>query len=351
MTVQRPLSRVAFLLAVATIAPQAARAAWGPGWQLVDLASPPGAYALGYVPPGLPPGPVPAVVFLHGQGSSPDGWRPLLEPVADELGVVLLVPRSDQPIGWGVGADDLILVQSLGALRAGVDVDPARLGIAGHSAGGAYAIEYAYSTRAPFVAVFALASPYRTVVRLADPTGPPPLRLYYGTQDANYVNGAGDLLSAMLTARGVAVTPEVAPGFGHSTWPASTLRDGFAFLVGQPRPACLPGPTALCLRDGRFRVEATWDTGTAAGAAQGSELSDESGTFWFFSPQNLELDVKVLAGCPVNGRFWVFAAGLTDVGVTLAVTDTASGQRVEYRNPRGTPFAPIQDTGAFATCP
>jgi hypothetical protein len=65
----------------------------------------------------------------------------------------------------------------------------------------------------------------------------------------------------------------------------------------------------------------------------------------------VELVVKALDGCSFNGRHWIFAGGLTDVAVTLTVTDTRSGEVKTYRNPLGTPFAPIQDTGAFPSCP
>lgn len=346
----RPRLAPAIALTLALLGARGASAAPAPGWHTFALVET-GSRTLLYVPPGLGPGPVPAVVFLHGQGGDPAGWISELEPIADELGVVLLLPKSDASIGWGVGADDVVMEEALARLRAEVEVDPARLGIAGFSAGAAYAVEYAYSVRSPFVAVFAHSSPYRTVVRLADPVGPPPLRLHYGSQDPNYLNGAPGLLTTMLAGRGVAVTSEIAAGYDHASWDPDSFRDGFAFLVGQPVPSCQPGPDALCLRGGRFRVEATWDSGEASGDAHAVELSDESGTFWFFSADNLELDVKVLDGCALNGRYWVFAAGLTNVGVRLAVTDTATGERVEYRNPRGTAYAPVQDTGALRGCP
>jgi hypothetical protein len=35
----------------------------------------------------------------------------------------------------------------------------------------------------------------------------------------------------------------------------------------------------------------------------------------------------------------------------LTVTDTQTGTIETYTNPQGTPFEPIQDTNAFATCP
>jgi len=78
----------------------------------------------------------------------------------------------------------------------------------------------------------------------------------------------------------------------------------------------------------------------------------DSGLFWFFAPDNLEVFAKVLNACvdPFQ-HYWVFASGLTNVGVRLHVDDTASGQTRLYENTAGTAFPPIQDTSAFATCP
>ena len=80
-------------------------------------------------------------------------------------------------------------------------------------------------------------------------------------------------------------------------------------------------------------------------------LTGDAGYFWFFSANNVETVVKVLNACSAAApRFWVFAAGLTDVGVQLTVTDTQTGAVKVYNNPIGTPFQPIEDTNAFATC-
>ena len=58
--------------------------------------------------------------------------------------------------------------------------------------------------------------------------------------------------------------------------------------------------------------------------------------------------LKVLDGCALNQHRWVFAAGLTDVGVTMSVTDTETGVEKLYGNPVGTAFQPVQDLEAFA---
>jgi hypothetical protein len=61
--------------------------------------------------------------------------------------------------------------------------------------------------------------------------------------------------------------------------------------------------------------------------------------------------IKVLDACSFSDTFWVFAGGLTNVEVYLRVTDTKTGELQTYGNPLSTPFQPIQDTSAFATCP
>jgi CSLREA domain-containing protein len=113
---------------------------------------------------------------------------------------------------------------------------------------------------------------------------------------------------------------------------------------------CVPGGNVLCLRDGRFRVEVSFQT-AATGALQkagGVTLTSESGYFWFFDRDNVEVTVKVLDGCGLNNRFWVFAAGMTNVRVVLTVTDTVTGSTKTYNNPLGRTYRTILDTSALA---
>ncbi len=117
---------------------------------------------------------------------------------------------------------------------------------------------------------------------------------------------------------------------------------------------CAAGPSTLCLSRGRFRVEISWRDfagATGVGWVAPSAGTADSGLFWFFAPENWELLVKVLDGCGLNGRYWVFAAATTNVEFTLAVTDTTTGLVRRYRNGLGTAAAAITDTSAFATCP
>lgn len=116
--------------------------------------------------------------------------------------------------------------------------------------------------------------------------------------------------------------------------------------------SCAEDPTHLCLNGGRFRVSVTWRTDTgAAGTGQAVRLTGDTGYFWFFDRENLEVVVKALNACGLNRRFWIFAAGLTSVRTEITVEDTTTGVTKRYTNPLGTPFQPIQDTQAFATCP
>jgi hypothetical protein len=96
----------------------------------------------------------------------------------------------------------------------------------------------------------------------------------------------------------------------------------------------------------------TFDAGDAgSGTAQVGSLTSDTGYLWFFSPGNVEAIIKVLNGCGLNGAHWVFAGGLTNVKVTITVTDTQTGQSHQYNNPAQTTFQPLQDTGTFKTCP
>jgi hypothetical protein len=57
---------------------------------------------------------------------------------------------------------------------------------------------------------------------------------------------------------------------------------------------------------------------------------DDSGVFWFFSPEGPEPFLRVFDGCDANEHFWVFAAGQTAVEGTMTITDPRSGTTVTY---------------------
>jgi CSLREA domain-containing protein len=115
--------------------------------------------------------------------------------------------------------------------------------------------------------------------------------------------------------------------------------------------ACVPGGNALCLAGGRFKVTATWQRRGGNRPAFPTGVANESGVFYFApaEPGNVELTVKILNQCNQNGRFAVFASGLSNARVDLTVMDTLTGRSKTYTNPLGQAFRLIQDATTF-TC-
>src|SRR6202008_1477170 len=95
--------------------------------------------------------------------------------------------------------------------------------------------------------------------------------------------------------------------------------------------------TTLCLNSGRFKVQVTWTKpDSTSGAGQAVALTGDTGYFWFFSANNVEMVIKVVDGRPVNGKFWVFAGGLTNVEYIIEVVDSVTGAVQGYFNTQDT---------------
>ncbi|MDQ2871037.1 MAG: hypothetical protein M3S32_09860, partial [Acidobacteriota bacterium] len=125
------------------------------------------------------------------------------------------------------------------------------------------------------------------------------------------------------------------------------------FIYGEPQSAngvaggCITDATSLCLNGGRFKVQATFRVPPGQTAtAQSTGIAADSGAFWFFSPNNLELLVKVLDGRAFNAKYWVFIASGSGVEYTVTVTDTTNAAVKTYVNPFGT-LASTADIQAF----
>ena len=152
-----------------------------------------------------------------------------------------------------------------------------------------------------------------------------------------YTNPAGSFPSQA----DVNAFPDLGPRPAPRRRPART-----ASPTDAPAASCATALTTLCLH-GRFLVTLQWEDGSGqVGAGQAIPATDDSGYLWFFAPGNIEMAVKVLDGTPVNGHFWVFAAGLTDVHYVMTVVDTATGAVRIYRNPFGV-MRSFGDTTAF----
>ena len=133
-------------------------------------------------------------------------------------------------------------------------------------------------------------------------------------------------------------------------------------ILGTRSFSVLETAETKALLNGRFEVEVSFeDTQGVPGTARvmsgalptGAELVSDSGEtalFWFFSPDNTEMLVKVLDACAINERFWVFASAATDLAFTLKVTDLETEETRTYENPAGQPAMAINDTNAFESC-
>lgn len=168
--------------------------------------------------------------------------------------------------------------------------------------------------------------------------------------------GMGSMMG-MYTAAWTNFT--VPPSFDHGymeVWVAKNTSQAHYLIQAvkvssQAGAACTPTATAMCLDGGRFQVSADWQKPTGeAGHGNAVSMTAETGYLWFFDSSNVEMVVKVLDACSVNGHQWVFAGGLTNVGVALRVLDTRTGTVKTYQNIIGVALAPIQDTSAFP-CP
>ncbi len=72
----------------------------------------------------------------------------------------------------------------------------------------------------------------------------------------------------------------------------------------------------VCLETPGGERRRAWDYGLEA---------DQSGLLYFFERDNVEVLVKVLDGCAVNGHRWVFVAPVTTLGFRLAIRPPTNG--------------------------
>lgn len=136
---------------------------------------------------------------------------------------------------------------------------------------------------------------------------------------------------------------------GRDQWYQDSFSSpSLAFLAPGAGPAgCVRDGETLCLLEDRFQVSVDWDTGGATGSGIAVQTTADGGEFYFFSPNNIEMLVKVLDGCAINDNVWVFAAATTTVAFELRVEDTVTGAVRTYLNPQGTPAVTRTDTEAF----
>jgi hypothetical protein len=81
-------------------------------------------------------------------------------------------------------------------------------------------------------------------------------------------------------------------------------------------------------------------TDPAAGPARdvgAVRLTERSGYFWFFDPDNVEVTAKIVDGRAVNGHTWLFLTGMSNLGFTVTVKPGGPGTYPvrTYVNPPG----------------
>ncbi len=176
------------------------------------------------------------------------------------------------------------------------------------------------------------------------------------------------------------LNPHSKPPFTSSTGalPLCLVFCAFALLLPTASALgvdCVTSETRLCVHGGLYAVDVRWQdfsgnhgigrVGALADPGTGRALAhpitgepawmttSDSGNFWFFNPQNLELQLAVLDGCAINQHVWVKFAATTNVEFEITVTHVATGERRIYSNPLGR-AAPAQfDIHAFGPshCP
>ena len=114
-------------------------------------------------------------------------------------------------------------------------------------------------------------------------------------------------------------------------------------------PDCFSNERVLCLNGGRFQASVAWFFSREtplAGIGRTLPLTSDTGAFWFFTPNNIELVVKVVDGRPLNGKFWVFVGTLTDGNWVVTIRDTQTGA-VRFYQSAVDAMRSLADTDAF----
>ncbi len=128
--------------------------------------------------------PAPLVVMLHGAGGEAAGGLGLLKAFADEAGLILLAPGSQQ-YTWDLiaseyGPDVRLIDLALERTFAGCAVDRERIAIGGFSDGASYALSLGLTNGDLFTHVLAFSPGF---LAPASTVGRPRIFISHGTQD------------------------------------------------------------------------------------------------------------------------------------------------------------------------
>jgi hypothetical protein len=162
-------------------------------------------------------------------------------------------------------------------------------------------------------------------------------------------------LETCAAAATSASTPVAPPTFAKAT--TATARAPVPLVAeGASGGTCAADATTLCLAGGsgdplRFAVSVDWtDFEGHTGHGFAVPSTPDSGFFYFFDPNNIELIAKIVNGCgsPFDA-YWFFYAAASNVELDYLVRDTLTGFERTYNNPLGN-FASDGDVAALPTC-
>ena len=160
-----------------------------------------------------------------------------------------------------------------------------------------------------------------------------------------------------------AVLEGLAPGASYRFRVAALGQGGTAlsgtarFTLAEPpldgaNTNCVPTGNVATLADGYdVRMCVEMPSGAQVDASNYHLESTASGLLYFFDRDNVEVLVKVLDGCAINGHRWVFIAPVTTLAFHLEVVERSTGNVFTHRNPRSVTAATVSDTTAFACDP
>lgn len=171
-----------------------------------------------YLPPRVDGEAAPLLILLHGAGrrgpSMLRAWRAL----ADREALLLLAVDSVDPGAWSVPVDGPEALHAvLERVRSAHPVDPARMYLFGHSAGGEFALVSGLMQSRYFaaVAVHAAVLPERLHPQLEFVQRPIPIAIFAGDQDRVFPPAQVRKTQQALQSRGFQVVLTEISGHGH----------------------------------------------------------------------------------------------------------------------------------------
>jgi hypothetical protein len=131
----------------------------------------------------------------------------------------------------------------------------------------------------------------------------------------------------------------------------SDVRGVLATDIPEPPPLDCSGEThsLLLLDSSVVLTQVKWRIPDSGATGCGSSIAHrkDTGHFWFFNAENIELTCKALDGRALTGTYWVFCGSLTNVEWWLTALDNAnpSQSKIYYGRP-GT-LTSFADTSAL----